>query len=254
MQAPITSPHNEKLKLLRRLSDRRGRRKEGLFAAEGEDLLALSLRAGVEPVLVLASAGQWATPEALGTDVITVEPELLDRVSALGSGTRLIAVWELPVDPAPPADDVLRVYLDGVSDPANVGAIVRTAEALCGARVIVGAGSADPYGPKAIRASMGAIFAQPPLAAAIEETPRPRLGLDAHDGGELEAAIASATPRTICLGAEREGLGAEAISACDALATIPVEGTAESLNVAATAAIVLHRISSTAPPGSPGNS
>jgi TrmH RNA methyltransferase len=99
---------------------------------------------------------------------------------------------------------------------------------------------------------MGAIFAQPPLTTAISETPRPRLGLDAHNGGELEAAIASAAPRTVCLGAERAGLGTEAISACDALATISVTGAAESLNVAATAAIVLHRISSTAPRDRPG--
>jgi TrmH family RNA methyltransferase len=202
---------------------------------------------------VLVPAGQ-PSPEGLDAELVSVEPGLLDQVSALGSGSRMIAVWELPADPPPPAEGVLQVYLDGVADPGNVGTIVRTAEALCGARVILGGGCADPYGPKSVRASMGALFAEPPLAMTISETPQPRLGLDAHGGGDLDTAIASAAPRTVCFGAERAGLGAEAISACDAVATIPVAGVAESLNVAATAAIVLHRISSTAPPGRPGNS
>ncbi len=245
MEATITSPQNEKLKLVRRLADRRGRESEGLFSGEGEDLLAAALRAGSQPVLVLIVAGHRA-PAGVEGPVVEVDPALLGQVSALGSGSRVISVFERPAGPPEPeVDEVLQVYLDGVSDPGNVGTIIRSAEALCGARVVLGPGCADPFGPKAVRASMGALFASPPAAGVPSQTPAPRLGLAAHDGLELDSALGEVAPRTVCLGAERDGLGAEALAACQALATIPVVGEAESLNVAATAAIVLHRISST---------
>src|SRR4029079_349927 len=85
----IESNQNEKLKLVRKLRERKHREREGLFATEGEDLLAAGLAAGAEPRFVLAAAGS-------GLDGEEVEPELLDGVSSLGSGTRLIAVWPVP--------------------------------------------------------------------------------------------------------------------------------------------------------------
>jgi RNA methyltransferase, TrmH family len=243
MTATITSPHNEKLKRLRRLAERRGREREGLFATEGEDLLAAGLAAGATPAEVLVAAGSGIA----GTEV---EPELLDRISSLGSGTRAIALWPLPDAGATPPSDGLCVYLHGVADPANVGAIIRTAGALAGARVALGPGCADPYGPKATRASMGALFAHRPLVATVERTPEPRLALDAHGGGDLDAAIAALSPRTICLGGERHGLDEEVLDRCAGRATIelrpPAASGVESLNVAAAAAIALHRVCSAA--------
>jgi RNA methyltransferase, TrmH family len=239
MTAPITSPHNEQLKLVRKLAETRGRRREGLFATEGEDLLAAGLAAGAEPHAVLVAAGSGIA----GTEV---EPELLDSVSALGSGTRAIAIWPMPEDGPPGAR---AVYLDGLADPGNVGTIVRTAAALWDAPVVLGPGCADPWGPKAARATMGALFAHPPRRGGVEENPSPRLGLAAHGGDELDASIAAVAPATLCLGAEREGLGEAAAAACERLASIPLAAGAESLNVAASAAIALHRISSLAVPG-----
>ncbi len=235
----ITSSDNERLKRVRKLRDRKWREREGLFATEGEDLLTAGIEAGLAPVDVLV---------APGADIsgIEVEPELLDAASTLGSGTRVIAVWELPSGPA--GGPV--VYLEGVGDPGNVGTIVRTAAALTGARVVLGPGCADAHSPKAVRASMGTLFAAPPLRGRIDATPAPRVGLVAHGGTDLDEALAGTGGGvTLCLGAERAGLSAAAVAACDATATIPLRAGAESLNVAAAAAIGLQRISSLAAAG-----
>jgi TrmH family RNA methyltransferase len=232
----IESPQNEKLKLVRKLRDRKHREREGLFATEGEDLVAAGLAAGAEPRFLLTAAGSDLGGEE-------VEPELLAGVSALGSGTRAIAVWPLRWSEAPAAPCV---YLHGVSDPGNVGTIVRTVHALLDGAVALGPGCADPFSPKAVRASMGSVFAQPPARAELGETPAPRAALVAHGGAGLEALEGAAT---LCLGAEREGLPAAVLAQCEVTATIPLRSRgAESLNVAAAAAIAAQRISSAAMP------
>lgn len=232
----IESPHNEKLKLVRKLRDRKHREREELFVTEGEDLLEAGLAAGAEPRFVLVAAGA-------GLDGEEVEPELLADVSSLGSGTRAIAVWPLgwSQEASPPC-----IYLHGVGDPGNVGTIVRTADALIDGSVVLGPDCADPFSPKAVRASMGSIFSRPPLRGGMEATQRPRVGLVAHGGEGLDALDGVAT---LCLGAEREGLPDEVLAACETRVTIPLrEGGAESLNVAAAAAIAAQRLSSLAMP------
>ena len=232
----ITSPDNDKLKLARGLRDRRRRDRSGLFLSEGEDLLESGLAAGARPQLVLSAAGT-------GLGGTEVEPALLDRVSALGSGTRVVAVW--PQRWAQHASGPVCCYLHGVGDPRNVGALIRSADALAEGTVVLGPGCADPFSPQAVRASMGSVFGQLLVRGGITETPTPRVGLVAH-GGELPEELRP--PLTICLGAEREGLPGEVVAACERTVTIPLRpGGAESLNVAAAAAIVLQRISSAAP-------
>ncbi|HEY1356427.1 MAG TPA: RNA methyltransferase, partial [Solirubrobacterales bacterium] len=223
-----------KLKLVRKLRDRRHRDREGLFVTEGEDLLDAGRAAGAEPSVVLTAAGAGLGGEEVGA-------ELLAEVSALGSGTRAIAVWPQRWTDAVEAPCV---YLHGIGDPGNVGAIVRTAGALLGGTVVLGPDCADPHGPKAVRASMGAIFAQPLARAEIDATPEPRAAMVAHGGSGPEALEGCAT---ICLGAEREGLPREVLDRCRRRVTIPLRpGAAESLNVAAAAAIGAQRISSPA--------
>jgi TrmH family RNA methyltransferase len=232
----ITSPQNEKLKLVRKLRERKHREREELFVTEGEDLLEAGLAAGAEPRFVLI-----APDSAL--DGEEVELDLLDGISALASGTRAIAVWPLRWADAITAPCV---YLHGVGDPGNVGTIVRTVHALLDATVVLGPECADPHSPKAVRASMGSIFARPPYRAAeVGETPAPRAALVAHGGAGLEVLDGV---QTLCLGAEREGLPAAVLASCEAEATIPLRPGAESLNVAAAAAIAAQRISSPAMP------
>ncbi len=230
----ISSPQNEKLKLVRKLRERKHREREGLFATEGEDLVEAGLAAGVEPRFLLTAAGSGLGGEE-------VDPELLSEVSSLGSGTRAIAVWsQRPAEPG----GAPCIYLHGVADPGNVGAIVRTVHALVGGTVVLGPDCADPHSPKAVRASMGSIFGQPAARGGVADTPRPRAALVAHGGEQLGALDSVAT---VCLGAEREGLPAEVRSQCDVEVTIPLRaGGAESLNVAAAAAIAAQRISSRA--------
>jgi len=223
----ITSPDNPKLKLIRRLAERRARSREGLFVAEGEDLIEAARAAGCEPRLLLRAG-------------VDVDRALLDSVSALGSGTRVIGVY--PQAWAEPGEGRC-VYLHGIGDPGNVGTIIRTTDALLDAVVVLGPGCADPYSGRAVRASMGSVFSQPLARAPVERTPAPRVALVAH-GGEVPG---TPDPATICLGAEREGLPEQVLDRCRDRWTIPLRRRgAESLNVAAAAAIALGRISSAA--------
>src|SRR5262249_40807947 len=113
----IESPQNEKLKLVRKLRERKHREREGLFVTEGEDLVEAGRPAGAAPRSRLIPPGV-----ALGGE--EVAPELLAAVPTLGSGTRAIAVWSLRLAPEPLAPCV---YMHGVGDPGNVGAVLRTA-------------------------------------------------------------------------------------------------------------------------------
>jgi len=237
----IKSNQNEKLKLVRKLRERKHREREGLFTTEGEDLLEAGMASGAEPRFVLVAAGS-------GIEGEEVAPELLGDVSTLGSGTRAIAVWPIPgsrthLSPHT-GDNCVQpcIYLHGVGDPGNVGTIVRTADALIAGPVALGPDCADAYSPKAVRASMGSIFSRPPLTADLDSTPEPRVALVAHGGQELDTLSGAAT---VCLGAEREGLPDEVLAACDRTVTIPLrDGGPDSLNVAAAAAIAAQRLSS----------
>jgi TrmH family RNA methyltransferase len=217
----ITSPHNEQLKTIRKLHEKKHRERSGLFVAEGEDLV----EAAIAPPELLLRAG------------VDVEPKLLDSVSTLGSGTRVIGVFRQQwVEP----EGELCVYLHGVHDPGNVGAVIRSAQALCDGPVILGPDCADPYSPKAVRASMGAIFARPPARASFDELAGRKLALD-HRAQIALADVPFEPPEVICLGAEREGLPADLIERADASARIPLRQDAvESLNVAAAASIALY--------------
>jgi TrmH family RNA methyltransferase len=231
----ITSIHNPKLKELRRLARKAQRSERGLFAAEGEDLLAAADAAGWTPVERYAAAGSGLPGEE-------VDPEVLDRVSSLGSGTRAIGVYEQrwSVPAGPPG-----VALWGVGDPGNVGTVLRSALAFGAQSVILGPGCADPYSPKAVRASMGAVFAVPVARVATpQELPRPALALVARAGAVL-AEVAARRPATIVVGAEREGLPAEVVATCDEVAHIPIHS--ESLNAAMAATVGLYEFSRVQP-------
>ena len=228
----ITSKDNDKLKLVRRLAERKHREREGLFVTEGEDLVAAGRAAGLEPELLLSEAGS-----AIGG--VEVERELLDGASSLGSGSRAIAVWRQAWADDPAA---LCVFLDGIGDPRNVGAITRTADAFGAATVALGPDTADPFSPIAVRASMGSVFSVGLIRCDVERTPQPRAALDARGGTWPPGA----SPATICLGAERDGVADATAAACSERWTVPLHGAAGSLNVAAAAAIAMERISSAA--------
>ncbi len=219
----ITSRDNERLKLVRKLGDRRWRDKLGLFAVEGEDLVAAAAAGGIRPQHVLRA----------GEDVA---PELLAEVSALAHPARVVAVYRR--DDLPRGVRPVTLALWRVGDPGNVGALVRAADAF-GAGVALSEGCADPTGPKAVRASMGSIF-RVPLGAFHEPSGRrialvPKGGIPLPElevGGEI----------VFVLGSEREGLPPEVLERCDERASIPQPGGGESLNVALAGAIALYEL------------
>lgn len=236
--ALITSASNPRLKLVRKLGAKRQREQLGLFVCEGEDLVSAALDAGLAPVEALVDAERPALDDRLGA-AEHVEPKLLAAVSTLAHPPRVVAVFrraDLPrLDPAtaPPAG----LALWRVSDPGNVGTLVRSADAFGPAFVALSAGSADPTSNKALRASSGGIFRVP--SGRFEDAPRPWIGL-VSSGGLPLADLDVGLQATFVLGAEREGLPEDVIAGCDAVASIPQTGAAESLNVAIAGSIALY--------------
>jgi TrmH family RNA methyltransferase len=224
----ITSPHNEALKEVRKLHGRRWRDKLASFVAEGEDLLDAAQAAGWHASARYVAAGS-------GLAGIEVAPHVLAELSQLGSGTRAIGVfpqrWSAPKGP-------LCVAPWGVNDPGNVGTIIRSALAFGADSVALGPGSADPYGHKAVRASMGALFGVP-LARVkhVRELPGRRVALVARAGVPVHQLAAGEL--SLIVGAEREGLARDVVAACDEIAHIPI-AHADSLNAAMAATIALY--------------
>jgi TrmH family RNA methyltransferase len=157
-------------------------------------------------------------------------------VSALAHAPRVLGVFRRDDLPSAPLPEV-GLALWRVSDPGNVGTLIRSADALGPAFVALSSGCADPMGPKAMRASMGALFRVP--LVGYDDAPGRRVGLVAHGGKALDD-VELAGPTTFVLGAEREGLSPEELARCDELATVPVAAQAESLNVATAGAIALY--------------
>jgi TrmH family RNA methyltransferase len=222
----ITSHHNSKLKELRKLTRRDARERSTRFVAEGEDLLEAAEAAGWPPVEVFVAAGSGLA----GTEV---DPEILAQVSNLGSGTRAIGVYEQRWADAPAGP--LCVALWGVGDPGNVGTILRGALAFGASSVALGPGCADPFSHKAVRASMGAVFAMPMAKVdGVGELPRPVTALVARTGDVLGGPGEG----TLLVGSERTGVPQEIVASCDRTAHIPI--ASESLNAAMAATVALY--------------
>ena len=218
----ITSASNPTLKLVRKLLAQKRKREElGLFAVEGEDLIEAAAAAGIEPIELLV-AGE------------NVEPEVLAAVSTLPHPARAVGVYRVAGLPRETRETTLALWR--VADPGNIGTLLRAADAF-GAAVALSDGCADPVGPKALRASAGAIFRVPLLA--WDEAPGERVALVAHGAPPLHQ-LELAGPTTFLLGAEREGLPEDVVADSDYVATIATSGAAESLNVAVAGAIALY--------------
>jgi RNA methyltransferase, TrmH family len=245
MSDAITSRRNPRLRELKRLQDRKARRERGLFVAEGEDLVTEALRNGAVPEVVFSVRGA-GLPLTLPAGVERVEAtaEALSAVSSLGSGSRVIGVFPQQWASLGELGTGTFVYLHDVADPGNVGAVLRAAHAFGAAAVLLSERAADPFGPKAVRASMGAVFAVPVARASLAEA-REALGARAVSlvpgGGRPLRGLDLSGPVVLAFGAERKGLPDKLAAECDETAYIPLapEG-AESLNVAMAATLCLY--------------
>lgn len=229
----ITSTDNRKLKEIRKLRmRRRWRERSGRFVAEGEDLLAAADAAGWTAVERYSAAGS-------GLEGVEVDAKVLASASGIGSGTRALAVYEERWAERPHGP--LCIYLHGVHDPGNVGTVLRSAHAFGASSVALGPGTADPFGPKAVRASMGAVFGVP-LTRVNDASPLPgqKVALVPGAGVVLRDLILSTGEATLLIGSEREGLPAELIAEADHAAHIPI--AADSLNAAMAATVALYEL------------
>jgi RNA methyltransferase, TrmH family len=242
----LTSKDNPKVKRWIRLAgDARYRRTEKRALIEGPHLLAAALQQGIRPVTVLVTEEGAANPEIAA--MLPANPVVLGKGvfrAIVASDTPQGVAAEIGIPSSPARGAGLTVFLEGIQDPANVGAILRSAAAFGIGRVVLDRACADPWSPRALRAGAGGHFAlaiaeTSDLAAEIEVLKGtvactvPRGGMSLADA-PLDRAVAW------IFGAEGGGLSDATIGRADLRVTIPMAPNTESLNVAAAAAICLY--------------
>ena len=252
---PIKSRQHPVCKLIRSLGDARNRRAKKLFVVEGGNGVAAALRARwpLERLIVTSSqmGAEWAAlGEAVGVSSQTVDADIMEYLCEAQSAPDVLALARLPQPVAvPPLPEGLTLVIDGISDPGNVGALIRTADAAGASAVIVTESSADPFGPKAVRASAGSLFDVPPIlfedagAQAIAQYLRsgsiPIAVAVAHEGVDC---FQFRWPRqcALVMGHETRGVSDVFEAYAAGRVTIPMYGKAESLNVAAAGAVLVY--------------
>ena len=233
------------------------RRAEGEVIIDGAKLLDDLIRWDVGISELYLAAGLSESPEAApwiaaAEQVFELDAEVLAGVAPTRTPQGVLAVVEEPRWPVWIASDGFGLYLEGIQDPGNLGAIIRSAAGLGAAAVLLAPECADPWGPSAVRGSAGAVFRIPverevSLSRAADRLRRHRgeLWATGSEGRPLREWKAS-LPMLLMLGAEGQGLSPEAMAAADGVVTIPLQREVESLNVAVAAGIVLSHL------GSPG--
>lgn len=265
MTKTITSATNPLVKRIRRLADRKHRRREGAFVVEGVQPVwsAVDAGAGIDTLVVaseLLSADVRdrlvARQQAAGTRVAWVSPELFRRLSDRDAPSGLAAVVrapirsvsELPVDRHADPPQVF-VALHGIGNPGNLGTIIRTADAVGATGIILVGDTTDPHAPAAVKASMGSLFAVPVAECGdVEEffgwTQAHALPVVATSGYSCTQHwdLSAPGPAVLLLGAEGPGLPTAMLDRSDQTVRIPMTGTAESLNLSVAAGVVLYEL------------
>lgn len=238
----VTSRQNPLMKRIRRLGyDPAYRRETGLFLADGRKLLDNA--PGIVPRWVVVSDGAEVPPLPDATEIISVPPELMESLSPLDTPQGILFVCPIPAPPPLPPERGRWLLLDRLQDPGNVGSILRTAEAFALDGVMLTEGCADPFSPKAVRASMGAVFRLPIAFASVNALGS--LPLLAADIGEYAVPIGEMRYKDciVALGNEGQGLSPGLLKKAEKVITIPMRGGAESLGVAAAAAVICYSLS-----------
>ena len=254
----IRSRQNPKVKAARALLRPQGRKKQGRFLVEGLTHVGAALEAGWPLVEVFWSPDRLrsafgrrlvAQAQEGGVPVWTVTPEVLDSLSPREHSQGLVAVapvrWTL-LDDLTPKEASWAVAVTEPQDPGNVGALLRTMDAVGAGPLLLLDGGADPFQPKAVRASMGALFRHPvaraEFAAFVAWARRHGYrvyGASAHGAVDYRQ-VTYRRPRVLLLGNERRGLTAEQRAACDVLVRLPMRGQVSSLNLAVAAGVLLY--------------
>jgi TrmH family RNA methyltransferase len=256
----ITSADNLTLKSIKALLTAKGRREQGLFLAEGPHLVQEALRSGAALNAVAVAKSAWERYEALaaqcedhGAQVLLVSDRLLETLSDARTPQGIAAVVRIPArtaeDPALHRDGVA-VVLENLQDPGNMGTILRTALAVDAAFALL-CGGADPWSPKVVRASQGAVFHLPIVEAAALSADAAAQAIQQlktmgwHSAcGHLAGQDFFARPNfrrvVLVIGNEGAGVSPAAAAACDGLYRLPMSDKAESLNAAVAAGVMLY--------------
>ncbi|MGH7729212.1 MAG: TrmH family RNA methyltransferase, partial [Vulcanimicrobiaceae bacterium] len=234
-----------RLAAVRALLQPKGRRAAGRFTVEGPTLLREALAAGREPESVFATqAALPGLPPGLPVAPYLTSPRALARISDLESPPGLVAVFPMVIErPETLLDGGPILLLAGVGDPGNAGTLVRSAEIFGVERIVFGRGGVDPFAPKVVRATMGALFrVRLALAAAGELVAAAAAAgytlVAASGAGEPLAGFRFPDRSLLAIGGERRGTGW--LPAADRAVAIPQKGHGESLNAAVAGAILLY--------------
>jgi TrmH family RNA methyltransferase len=250
----LLSARNPRVQRLRRLSSRRAERAAtGSFVIDGPVLVAEALDSGlvldsvfVDDAADAEAVALAARAAAAGVEVHRLAPGVLERVADTVTSRGVAAVGTVPVctlDAVAPEADVL--VLVGVADPGNAGTLIRVAEAAEMGAVVFCGDAVDPFAPKVVRASAGALFRVAVISGGDPVEVLDRLGGDArrlvgtspHRGADYDTVDLSG-PTAFVLGSEAQGLGPEVAAAVDTWVRIPMGGRVESLNVAMTGTVL----------------
>jgi len=255
MPRQVTAFSNTTVKRLRSLRDKKARREEGLFLAEGLRILAEARDSGRLPEIVAFSAEGAkhalaaeiiAATEAAGGEAIEVPPDLLSKMSGKDNPQMLLGAYRQPATSLEAIDRAtapLWIVAQALRDPGNIGTILRTGDAAGAGGLILIDDSADPFSVEAVRASMGAVFTQDVATARWDEfLPWLRSGPGELVGTSLKAThdyleAEYAQPCFLLIGNEQQGLPADYEAECDLLVKIPMAGRADSLNAAMATAV-----------------
>lgn len=246
----ITSPSNPRIKRLVELRERSVRDSDGVFVVEGPTAIGMAVRGGLQPLEIYFDPSTFPGGSPYQAPVVTsVSREALDRASYRGRGQGVIAVFEqfdVSLDPLDVGSDPLVLLIEGIEKPGNLGAILRTADAVGADAVIAVDPGIDPFNPNVIRSSIGAVFTVPLAVSELEEAlawlEEHRVRVVAADpAGGVDLWDADLTgPLALLIGSEHSGLTAEAWMGADLIVSIPMRGKADSLNASVSAAILAY--------------
>jgi TrmH family RNA methyltransferase len=260
MPRQITSFSNETVKRLRALRDKKARKAEGLFLAEGLRILAEARDSGRLPEIIAYSAAGGVHPlaaeiiaaaEAKGADVIETTPDILSKMSGKDNPQAILGAYRQPDTSIAAIDrgaSPLWIVAQALRDPGNIGTILRTGDATGAGGLILIDDSADPYSVEAVRASMGAIVTQQVASARWEEfIPWLRSGPGQLVGTSLKTTHDYLDPEYeqpcfLLVGNESQGLPESYEAECDLLVKIPMMGRADSLNAAIAVAVMAFQV------------
>jgi len=260
MPREVTAFSNSTVKLLRSLRDKKGRRAEALFLAEGLRILVEARDSGRLPEIIAFSAEGAKHPlaaeiiaatEAAGGDAIETTVDILSKMSGKDNPQMLLGAYRQPdmsLERIDRGKADLWIVAQALRDPGNIGTILRTGDAVGAGGLILIDDCADPFSVEAVRASMGAVFTQEVVAARWSEF----IGWLRSGEGQLVGTSLKASddyleaeyrkPCFLLIGNEQQGLPADYEAECDLLVKIPMAGRADSLNAAMATAVMAFAI------------